>query len=187
MLHFPRRIRRNLINIGAMKKYTFYAIGEVVLVVIRILIALQINNWNEWKKDRIVEKEVLMNIKKSLDVNYEQLNLSIRCNLKAVMACELILEHIDNNLSYHDSLDREFSHAIQWCNPTFRNAGYENLKSIGRHLLTNDSIKEALDVYNLDWLHSLANRQDDYFYNTAAPILTEFFETVSHAHRNETF
>ena len=40
-------------------KYLRYAIGEIVLVVIGILIALQINNWNEQRKDRIIEKQIL--------------------------------------------------------------------------------------------------------------------------------
>ena len=41
-------------------KYLIYAIGEIILVVIGILIALQINNWNELRKDNITEKEILI-------------------------------------------------------------------------------------------------------------------------------
>ena len=55
MLHFLRRIRRSLINSGHMRKYTIYAVGEIALVVIGILIALQINNWNEESKIRLKE------------------------------------------------------------------------------------------------------------------------------------
>ena len=46
MLHFLRRIR-SLINTGATRKYLLYAFGEIGLVVVGILIALQVNNWNE--------------------------------------------------------------------------------------------------------------------------------------------
>jgi hypothetical protein len=52
MLTFLRKIRWSLLESGSARKYIFYAIGEIALVVIGILIALQINNWNEWKKDR---------------------------------------------------------------------------------------------------------------------------------------
>ncbi len=50
MLTFLRRIRKSLINSGSTRKYLLYAIGEIALVVIGILIALQINNWNEERK-----------------------------------------------------------------------------------------------------------------------------------------
>ena len=50
MLTFFRRIRKGLLGNGATSKYLLYAIGEIALVVIGILIALQINNWNEEQK-----------------------------------------------------------------------------------------------------------------------------------------
>ena len=52
MLNFLRKIRRSLIQSGATSKYAIYAVGEIALVVIGILIALQINNWNEIRKSR---------------------------------------------------------------------------------------------------------------------------------------
>jgi hypothetical protein len=53
MLHFLRRIRRSLINTGATRKYLLYAVGEIALVMIGILLALQVNNWNEGNKESI--------------------------------------------------------------------------------------------------------------------------------------
>ena len=50
MIKFFRNIRKSLLNEGKTSKYLKYAIGEIVLVVIGILIALQINNWNEHRK-----------------------------------------------------------------------------------------------------------------------------------------
>tara|TARA_Y100000385_G_C13099534_1_gene643585 strand:- start:2936 stop:3121 length:186 start_codon:yes stop_codon:yes gene_type:complete len=52
MLTLLRKIRKSLIDSGSSRKYLLYAIGEIALVVIGILIALQINNWNESRKDR---------------------------------------------------------------------------------------------------------------------------------------
>ena len=52
MLTFLRNIRRSLIESSSVRKYLLYAIGEVGLVVIGILIALQINNWNEGRKTK---------------------------------------------------------------------------------------------------------------------------------------
>lgn len=47
MIHFFRRIRQKLLTNNQMKKYFLYAIGEIALVMIGILFALQINNWNQ--------------------------------------------------------------------------------------------------------------------------------------------
>jgi hypothetical protein len=71
MLRFFRRIRQKLLNEGSLKKYLIYAIGEIALVVIGILIALQINNWNEARKLRDKELEYLQGIKSDLEQDLE--------------------------------------------------------------------------------------------------------------------
>ncbi|MGS2727548.1 DUF6090 family protein [Psychroserpens sp. BH13MA-6] len=63
MIKFFRKIRHNLLSEGKTGKYLKYAIGEIILVVIGILIALQINNWNENQKENKLEKNTLLNLK----------------------------------------------------------------------------------------------------------------------------
>ncbi len=55
MIKFFRKIRQNLLIENKIGKYLKYAIGEIILVVIGILFALSINNWNESRKDSISE------------------------------------------------------------------------------------------------------------------------------------
>ncbi|NNC35807.1 MAG: hypothetical protein HKO09_13100, partial [Croceitalea sp.] len=69
MIKFYRQIRYNLMETGKTGKYLKYAIGEIILVVIGILIALQINNWNEQRKDRIREQIILNNLKSDFTTN----------------------------------------------------------------------------------------------------------------------
>lgn len=69
MIKFFRKIRQNLLSEGKTGKYLKYAVGEIVLVVIGILIALQINNWNEQRKINKAEIEILQNLKNELKVN----------------------------------------------------------------------------------------------------------------------
>ena len=66
MIKFFRKIRQQMIRDHKIMKYLLYAIGEIVLVVIGILIALSINNSNELKKTRIAEKVYLKEIKSDL-------------------------------------------------------------------------------------------------------------------------
>tara|TARA_R110002033_G_C3806243_1_gene231685 strand:- start:74 stop:793 length:720 start_codon:yes stop_codon:yes gene_type:complete len=62
MIKFFRKIRQNLLSEGKTGKYLKYAIGEIVLVVIGILIALQINNWNENQKAKSYERKMLLEV-----------------------------------------------------------------------------------------------------------------------------
>ncbi|MDT0558335.1 DUF6090 family protein [Ichthyenterobacterium sp. W332] len=66
MIKFFRHIRKSLIEQNKMGKYFKYAIGEIILVVIGILIALQINTWNEDRKNRVKEKVYITNIQRDL-------------------------------------------------------------------------------------------------------------------------
>ena len=72
MIKFFRKIRQNLLTEGKTGKYLKYAVGEVVLVVIGILIALQINNWNEAKKTLDKERVVLKSLNKDFKINQRQ-------------------------------------------------------------------------------------------------------------------
>lgn len=63
MIKFLRKIRKKLADDNHLFKYARYAIGEVVLVVLGILIALLINNWNEERNNDITEKGMLTNLK----------------------------------------------------------------------------------------------------------------------------
>ena len=60
MIKFFRHIRKNLLVENKTSKYFKYAIGEIILVVIGILIALQINNWNESRKSNQLEQALYL-------------------------------------------------------------------------------------------------------------------------------
>ena len=68
MINFFRKIRKQLADDNQFFKYSRYAIGEIILVVIGILIALQVNNWNEFQKDREIEKKALLNLVENMEL-----------------------------------------------------------------------------------------------------------------------
>ena len=76
MLHFLRRVRKNLLSQNRFTKYLLYAIGEIILVVIGILIALQINNWNEQKNQKQKLNSYLIALKGELEENLTRLDLA---------------------------------------------------------------------------------------------------------------
>ena len=59
MINFFRKTRKKMADDNKPMKYMKYAIGEILLVVVGILIALSINNWNEERKNDLIEKELL--------------------------------------------------------------------------------------------------------------------------------
>ena len=66
MINFFRKIRQKMLTENKFSKYLLYAIGEIILVVIGILIALQINNWNIHSKERAQEREYLSELRRDL-------------------------------------------------------------------------------------------------------------------------
>ncbi|SIO14501.1 DUF6090 family protein [Algoriphagus halophilus] len=74
MINFFRKIRQHLLVENKFTKYLLYALGEIILVVIGILIALSINNWNEERKIRNAEIEILRNLKSELNSNLVDLS-----------------------------------------------------------------------------------------------------------------
>jgi Family of unknown function (DUF6090) len=78
MIKFFRKIRYDLMEKNKTGKYFKYAIGEIILVVIGILIALSINNWNEERKDNLQRITLLENLKSEYLINLEEINNRIQ-------------------------------------------------------------------------------------------------------------
>ncbi|MGB7787081.1 MAG: DUF6090 family protein [Salinimicrobium sp.] len=83
-----RKIRQGLLAKNKFSKYLIYAIGEIVLVVIGILIALQINNWNQARKDDQALKEYLVKIKSHTIEDLRQLDTLIKYRTQLVGQCK---------------------------------------------------------------------------------------------------
>ena len=113
MIKFFRNIRKKLAIENKALGYMRYAIGEIVLVVIGILIALQINNWNEHRKLNIEEQEALINIKQDFSYNKELLLKTINETEAGIQSCLNVLDYTGNKPKpereqYFDSLMNQF-------------------------------------------------------------------------------
>ena len=82
MIKFFRKIRYKLMETGKTGKYFKYAIGEILLVVIGILIALQINNWNENRKQNNLETVYLKSLKEEFQTNLKEVDRVMQLNAK---------------------------------------------------------------------------------------------------------
>lgn len=78
MLAFLRKTRKSLVGTGSTRKYLIYALGEILLVMIGILLALQVNNWNESRKNHKIEHKYLIELKKDYQLNKDLYDFVIK-------------------------------------------------------------------------------------------------------------
>jgi hypothetical protein len=94
MIKFFRKIRQRLLTENKFGKYLTYAIGEIVLVVIGILIALSINNWNQERIQKLEEQSIVKNI----HTEYLQNKAIIKRRIEESELCEAALRQLMNNI-----------------------------------------------------------------------------------------
>ncbi|PTM01874.1 MAG: hypothetical protein DA407_15585 [Bacteroidetes bacterium] len=152
MIKFFRKIRQNLLMENKTSKYFKYAIGEIILVVIGILIALQINNWNEKSKLKIEEIKLLKEMRSALISDKEDVISNISEHSSAAKSCSILINHISNKLPYNDSLDFHFANALNTTRFNHTSSPYETLKIKGPDLVENDSLRVMLGEYYDKWI-----------------------------------
>jgi hypothetical protein len=118
-----------------------YAIGEIVLVVIGILIALSINNWNEARKEKVKERKILIELENNLAANSKILSDEISNQKRIANQISVTIEHLENKKPFNDSIGK-YVNQMQWPERTqFVSSAYESLKTSGIDIISNDSIR----------------------------------------------
>jgi hypothetical protein len=98
MIKLYRKIRQKLLSENKFSKYLIYAIGEIILVVIGILIALQINNQNIYKQERSIEKTYLIALQEEFEVNINKLDEIIDLNTNLIDNTDKLIEVFRKNV-----------------------------------------------------------------------------------------
>lgn len=105
MIKLFNNLRRNLLAEGKTARYLKYAIGEIILVVIGILIALSINNWNEQRKQNIAEKEFTRGIKNDLEQDKQFIRMVLDRITPKISAYNALTEDTLNLLQDKTKID----------------------------------------------------------------------------------
>lgn len=100
MIKFFRRIRQSLLSQNRFSKYLLYAIGEIILVVVGILIALQVNNWNLDRLDKIEEKVILSSLLNEFNINLIELEKAMKNREKGLNGNKELLALMNTNISH---------------------------------------------------------------------------------------
>jgi hypothetical protein len=163
MINFLRRIRRDMIKENKTSIYLIYAVGEVVLVVFGILIALQINNWNENQKTKKLELVFLENLQIDLEVDISNFNRRIK-DSEGIMKYNYFFIH-ESYKTQENFIDFTTLVGELWWNSEYfvaQNSTYSELNNSGQlDIFSNKDLKNSILSHYL-------------FYETVSNHIEEF-------------
>jgi|AntRauTorckE6833_2_1112554.scaffolds.fasta_scaffold04947_6 hypothetical protein len=176
MITLFRRIRQKIITSGSVAKYLLYATGEILLVVIGILLALQVNNWNVERMNQEQEQEMLINLKVEIENNQLELTRDNELNAQSLEAWYQLLD--ENRMNYSmEKTDSLIGHAFNFATFDARSGVIDEIIASGSLKLIRD---EKLKFMISQWSGELNDlREDvvirrDYWINVIAPLLQTY-------------
>ncbi len=164
MLPFFRKVRFQTANDNQIFKYGRYAIGEIVLVVVGILIALQVNTWNETRKDRNLEIQLLKSFERSLQKDLSDMDSNIRVHRNGIAAANTVLKKLEEPGPRDvDSISILMSKVVMPTLFVYSTSAFETLKSKGVTLISNDSLRDhIIEVYDSRYRFFVDNEKIHY-------------------------
>lgn len=158
MARIFNRIRYKLAAENNIAKYLRYALGEILLVVVGILIALQINNWNTEKKARAYEIKMLTEVRKALESDLGWLDYLADKRLAVTDSFNnILLDLYIRNQPVPDSIADNMYLLDQGYLLQLNSGPYESVKSTGMDQISSDSVRNALiNLYDftIPWYRS---------------------------------
>ena len=150
MLRIFQNLRKSIINVRGLRKYLFYAFGEILLVMIGILLALQVNNWNQNTKQNKTINSQLKLLKRNLIEDQKQiLDLANTVEENYGYADSLMLFFKDN-ISYEDRILMFLAKSLRETNFTPNTNAYETMiQSDNLGKLSSDLQRAVLNYYAL--------------------------------------
>ena len=155
MIKFFRKIRQNLISEEKTMNYLKYAIGEILLVIIGILIALSINNWNENRKLKIEEHNSLIDLRSEVASNIEALTKTIASHQKSYDVAKKLKDLFNDREAFDNMPDSIFfANYLQMVN----NATFDPKLGILKSLISSGKINT---LSNKELLYSISSLEDE--------------------------
>jgi hypothetical protein len=168
-------------------KYFKYAIGEIVLVVIGILIALQINNWNENRKQSNNELSLLASIKADLNFNLIEINGLRDATKSKIKSANILLSNLKNLSISEDSLKSVIEDISGGGIFNNANTTYKSIANNSGVTISNAELRKQLiklyeqDFSNIHIRESYENQQiEDYYY----PLILKHFKSSESIQKN---
>lgn len=178
MLTLLRKMRRKVLNQAMIRNYILYAIGEILLVSVGILLALYVNNNNEHWKQQVKSAEILSELKKNLAANSKQFQDEIALEEKVIASVDAVIRNLREVRVYNDSLEYHFSFCGFWPTSSWESSGYAALKSSGADLIESEVIRKGIiELYEIKYpsISEFIRNSEGYSYSTLVPYFSEIF------------
>ena len=179
MIRFFRKIRQKLLLENKLGKYSLYAIGEILLVVIGILIALQINNQNDLRKERIKEIHYLANIKTDLEINLREMDRYLEYRTDSIAAANRVLEHFEGKpITDYSAFNVDGVHIYEWERFWQHDNTFQELVNSGNlALISNETIKTSL--LDIELLYKIMKSEEDHYrFDTETALYKPLYELM---------
>lgn len=183
MIKFFRRIRQKLLSENKFSKYLLYAIGEIILVVIGILIALQINTWNEKRLQRKKERAVLTEMQDDLQKNIQEFKVAIANENRIIQNINDIIAEIKKDNSNFARIGEKLV-STSWSEEiSYASTSYKQLNTLGAELISNDSLRRAIvALYDVEYpkiKERVKAYSSNHFNSLVTPIIIEYLRIDS--------
>lgn len=178
MIQFFRRLRQNLLLEGNTGRYFKYAIGEIILVMIGILLALQVNTWNNHRIEKVKEQAVLKNLRIDFKNNIENLDKAYNSFKEAYEASVNLLEIIkDSNALDSEEVEHLVDDVINKTQSfDFITGSINEIFNTGSlHMIRDPTLRKQIS----NWSYYFTDTEDDiviyrdYLFGVFVPSLTE--------------
>lgn len=181
------KIRHKLLGEAKVARYLAYAVGEIILVVVGILIALQVNNWNQGRTDRERELLILREIQADLKIDLEEFERNIGHLENQQVASRRMLEIVKEDQPFDDSYGFYLFYIRLFPRFTPKTGGYQLLQNRGLDLVSNDDLRRAItDIYEFGYPYIKAKEADlSTFHATQLlAFMNKYMGTESHISKN---
>jgi hypothetical protein len=152
MIKLFRKVRQTMIDSGKIKNYLLYAVGEIILVVIGILIALQINNWNEEHKDKLLEKSYYCKFLEDVNQDQRLVEKLMAENNQRIKYANQLLHLLQQEHPEREEVIFLLRETISKIRFRFRpsQSAFDDLKSNGKLAIIDLALKKRLLNYYAD-------------------------------------
>jgi hypothetical protein len=170
-----RHQRHESTRLGHLRRYWWYAVGEIFLIFAGITLALWFSNWNETRRERVVERRVLTDIIANLHANAAHIEDNIKFDRSSVQACNTILAAIEARGPWLDDYEVTLDNCRWWSSPFLSAAAYDSLKLRGTDLITDRGLRDDIvKLYELNYAY-LVDDIDKGFWQFQEAVLFPVF------------
>ncbi|APQ19018.1 hypothetical protein [Maribacter hydrothermalis] len=176
-----RKVRNKLIRLEKFKTYFIYALGEIVLIVLGLLIAWKINDLNEIRKNRIVEVKIYKSLSQELDTNLVVLDSAIVDYTKSIQMLQNTINYLGNQPNELTQEAKSLIVNLNYERTIVRNEAINSINATSKfEFIESDTLKELIAAYpnELDCFNNQQSKIEDIISDRLKPQIEKYISLM---------